>query len=151
MHIHIKINKYIKKDLFIQLPEYIQTNITRFQTQNYASIFTNQYIYKHIYLFIHGLSEIIEFSKLEAKIGGDMEIWPDCRFCDNKILETQEHLGECRGLVWERRNLKMDTKGGKINSFKRVERKLGWSSTCTAAAATTWSSTFARLSSNPVG
>ena len=76
MHIHIKINKYIKKDLFIQLPEYIQTNITRFQTQNYASIFTNQYIYKHIYLFIQGLSEIIEFSKLEAKIGGYMEKWP---------------------------------------------------------------------------
>lgn len=49
----------------------------------------------------------------------------DCRFCDVKILETQEHLGECRGLSWERRNLKMDTEGGKINFFKRVEKKLG--------------------------
>ena len=49
----------------------------------------------------------------------------DCRFCDDKILETQEHLGECRGLSWERRNLKMDTEGGKINFFKRVEKKLG--------------------------
>ena len=62
----------------------------------------------------------------------------DCRFCDVKILETQEHLGECRGLSWERRNLKMDTEGGKINFFKRVEKKLGWSSTSPAAAATTW-------------
>ena len=49
----------------------------------------------------------------------------DCRFCDDKILETQEHLGECRGLSWERRNLRMDTEGGKINFFKRVEKKLG--------------------------
>ena len=39
----------------------------------------------------------------------------DCRFCDVKILETQEHLGECRGLSWW--NLKMDTEGGKINFF----------------------------------
>ena len=48
----------------------------------------------------------------------------DGRFCDDNILETQEHLGECRGLSW-RRNLKMDTDGGKINFFKRVEKKLG--------------------------
>ena len=48
----------------------------------------------------------------------------ECRFCDDKILETQEHLEECRGLSWERRNLKMDTEGGKINFFKRVEKKL---------------------------
>ena len=43
----------------------------------------------------------------------------------DNILETQEHLGECRGLSWERRNLRMDTEGGKINFFKRVEKKLG--------------------------
>ena len=49
----------------------------------------------------------------------------DCRFCHDKILETQEHLGECRGLSWERRNLRMDTEGGKINFFKRMEKKLG--------------------------
>ena len=49
----------------------------------------------------------------------------DCRFCDDKILELQEHLGECRGLLWERRNLKIDTEGGKINFFKWVEKKLG--------------------------
>jgi len=49
----------------------------------------------------------------------------DCRFCDDKIFETHEHLGECRGLSWERRNLRMDTEGGKINFFKRVEKKLG--------------------------
>ena len=48
----------------------------------------------------------------------------ECRFCDDKILETQEHLEECRGLSWERRNLKMDTEGGKINFFKRVEKKM---------------------------
>ena len=48
----------------------------------------------------------------------------ECRFCDDKILESQEHLEECRGLSWERRNLKMDTEGGKINFFKRVEKKL---------------------------
>ena len=47
------------------------------------------------------------------------------RFCDDKILETQEHLGEYMGLLWERRNLKMDTEGGKMNFFKRVEKKLG--------------------------
>ena len=46
-------------------------------------------------------------------------------FCDDKILETQEHFGECRGLLWERRNLKMDTEGGKINFFNRGEKKLG--------------------------
>ena len=49
----------------------------------------------------------------------------ECRFCDSKILETQEHLEECGGLSWERRGLKMDTVGGKINFFKRVEKKLG--------------------------
>ena len=49
----------------------------------------------------------------------------ECRFCDNKILETQEHLEECGGLSWERRGLKLDTVGGKINFFKRVEKKLG--------------------------
>ena len=49
----------------------------------------------------------------------------ECRFCDDKILETQEHLEECGGLSWERRGLKMDTVGGKINFFKRVEKKLG--------------------------
>ena len=48
-----------------------------------------------------------------------------CRFCDDNILETQEHLEECRGLSWERRNLRMDTEGGKINFFKRLEKKLG--------------------------
>ena len=47
------------------------------------------------------------------------------RFCDNKIVETQEHLEECRGLSWERRNLKMDTEGGKINIFNSFEKKLG--------------------------
>ena len=49
----------------------------------------------------------------------------ECRFCDNKILETQEHLEECGGLSWERRGLKLDTVEGKINFFKRVEKKLG--------------------------
>ena len=49
----------------------------------------------------------------------------ECKFWDNKILETQEHLEECMGLSWERRNLKMDTEGGKIIFFKRVEKKLG--------------------------
>ena len=48
----------------------------------------------------------------------------ECRFCDGKILETQEHLEECRGLSWERRNLKMDKEGGKINFFKRLKKKL---------------------------
>ena len=48
-----------------------------------------------------------------------------CRFCDDNILETQEHLEECRGLSWERRNLRMDTEGGKINFFKRLKKKLG--------------------------
>ena len=49
----------------------------------------------------------------------------ECRFCDSGILETQEHLEACGGLSWERRGLKMDTVGGKINFFKRVEKKLG--------------------------
>ena len=49
----------------------------------------------------------------------------ECRFCDDKILESQEHLKECRGLSWERRNLRMDTEGGKINFFKRMEKKIG--------------------------
>ena len=30
----------------------------------------------------------------------------ECRFCDGKILETKEHLEECRRLSWERKNLK---------------------------------------------
>ena len=47
------------------------------------------------------------------------------RPCDNKILEAQEYLKECRVLPWERRNLKMDTEGGKIHFFKKVEKKLG--------------------------
>ena len=54
--------------------------------------------------------------------------WKDnleCRFCNNNILETQEHLEECSGLSWERRNLKMDTEGGKVTFFKRMEKKLG--------------------------
>ena len=53
--------------------------------------------------------------------------WKDnleCRFCDEKILETQEHLEECGGLFWERRGVNMDTVGGKIKFFKRVEKKL---------------------------
>ena len=74
----------------------------------------------------------------------------DCRFCDDKILETQEHLGECRGLSWERRNLKMDTEGSKINFFKRVEKKLGWSSTSPVATATTWFINFLPLLLNLV-
>ena len=49
----------------------------------------------------------------------------ECRFCDSGILESQEHLEACGGLSWERRGLKMDTVGGKINFFKRVEKKLG--------------------------
>ena len=31
--------------------------------------------------------------------------WKDnleCRFCNNNILETREHLEECSGLSWER-------------------------------------------------
>ena len=53
--------------------------------------------------------------------------WKDnleCRFCEEKILETQEHLEECGGLFWERRGVNMDTVGGKIKFFKRVEKKL---------------------------
>ena len=53
--------------------------------------------------------------------------WKDnleCRFCDEKILETQEHLEECGGLFWERRGVNMDTVGGKIKFFKRLEKKL---------------------------
>ena len=49
----------------------------------------------------------------------------ECRFWDDKILETPEHLEECRGLSWERRNLRMDTEGGKLNFFKRMEKKMG--------------------------
>ena len=49
----------------------------------------------------------------------------ECRFCDANILETQEHIEECRGLSWERRNLRMDTEGGKITFFRRMEKKLG--------------------------
>ena len=49
----------------------------------------------------------------------------ECMFRDNTILETQKHLEECGGLSRERRGLKSDTVGGKINFFKRVEKKLG--------------------------
>ena len=52
----------------------------------------------------------------------------ECRFCDDKILETQEHLEECRGLSWERRNLKMDTEGGKIKGGEEDGLKQHWSS-----------------------
>ena len=62
----------------------------------------------------------------------------ECRFCGYKILETQEHLEECRGLSWERRNLKMDTEGGKINIFNSFEKKLGWSGPSPATVAKTW-------------
>ena len=62
----------------------------------------------------------------------------ECRFCDANILETQEHIEECRGLSWERRNLRMDTEGGKITFFRRMEKKLGWVTAHPWAAETNW-------------
>ena len=70
----------------------------------------------------------------------------DCRFCDDKILETQEHLGECGGLSWERRNLKMDTEEGKINFFKRVEKNWADPAPDQQPQEPHGSSTFAKLS-----
>ena len=49
----------------------------------------------------------------------------ECRFCTENILETQEHLEECRELSFERRGLRMDTEGGKVMFFRRMEKKLG--------------------------
>ena len=48
----------------------------------------------------------------------------NCRFCNNTVIEDQEHLEECTGLSWERRRLKMDTEVGKIIFFRRAKRKL---------------------------
>ena len=48
----------------------------------------------------------------------------NCRFCNNTVIEDQEHLEVCTGLSWERRRLKMDTEVGKIIFFRRAKRKL---------------------------
>ena len=48
----------------------------------------------------------------------------NCRFCKDNILENQEHLEECAGLWFERRNLNMDTAKGKIVFFRRAKEKL---------------------------
>ena len=40
-------------------------------------------------------------------------------------MKLENILESVRGLSWERRNMKMYTEGGKINFFKRVEKKLG--------------------------
>ena len=49
-----------------------------------------------------------------AMVGNKYRPWP----CDNKILETQEYLKECRVLPLERRNLKMETEEARSTSSK---------------------------------
>ena len=48
----------------------------------------------------------------------------NCRFCEEDVLENQEHLEVCKGLWFERRNLRMDTAKGKITFFRRASTKL---------------------------
>jgi hypothetical protein len=47
-----------------------------------------------------------------------------CRFCDNDTEETQEHLEECTGCEYERREKIMSDWTGRVIFWRRVTAKI---------------------------
>ena len=47
-----------------------------------------------------------------------------CRFCDDNIEETQEHLEGCRGCEFERRNFTMRHWKGRVIFWRRMTTKI---------------------------
>ena len=46
-----------------------------------------------------------------------------CRFCDDDTEESQEHLEECRGCLYERRKLNMTSWKGQVAFWRRMTAK----------------------------
>ena len=47
-----------------------------------------------------------------------------CRFCEDNMEESQEHLEVCRGCDFERRKLKMSKWKGKVAFWRRMTTKM---------------------------
>ena len=47
-----------------------------------------------------------------------------CRFCDEEMEESQEHLEECSGCDYERRTLRMTNWKGKVIFWRRMTAKI---------------------------
>ena len=47
-----------------------------------------------------------------------------CRFCEDNVEESQEHLEVCRGGDFERRKLRMSNWKGKVTFWRRMTKKM---------------------------
>ena len=47
-----------------------------------------------------------------------------CRFCDEDVNESQEHLEVCKGGDYERRNLKMSRRKDLVIFWRRMTTKM---------------------------